>query len=179
MKKIIFLLACFIFFTSCDNFTKSQPKKVFAVIGLNSNTVNGNFKRLFKEAQEQAKAGHLYIYEEGKTKTTNSFQVYFKSRYSNFFDSYIEKVNALNVEKEDQKMVDNALKMFNRADKIYSEDFLPIAKMMDEGRPNEEIDAAITQLTETKGAELEGLRENVLEYAISYAEKHNIEVKIF
>lgn len=69
-------------------------------------------------------------------------------------------------------MVDAALKMFHCANEVYSKDLLPIAKMMDEGKPDEEIDAAIIQLIDMKGVELEDLRADVLDLAIPYTEKH-------
>lgn len=49
---------------------------------------------------------------------------------------------------------------------------------MDEGKPDEEIDAAIIQLIDIKGVELEHMRAVVSDLAISYAEKHGIELKL-
>ena len=177
MKPLIALLSIAILFTSCSQLTESRPEKIFTTIGLNSNTVNGDFVRIFKEIKGQGEAGRLHIIEGKEYKTTDSYQVYFKNRYSNFFDNYIENVKKLKVGKEDQKMIDKALEMFTKANEVYAKDFLPIAKMIDEKKPDAEIDAAILQLTETKGKMLENLRADVLDLSIPYAEKHGIEVK--
>ena len=177
MKHFFYLFLFSVILSSCSQLTESRPEKVFTTIGLNSNTVNGDFVRLFKEIRGQGKAGRLHIVEGKEYKTTDSYEVYFKNRFSNFFDNYIENVKKLKVGKEDQKMVDKALEMFTKANEVYAKDFLPIAKMIDEKKPDAEIDAAILQLTETKGKMLENLRADVLDLSIPYAEKHGIEVK--
>lgn len=177
MKHLIYLFAMLFCLTGCDQFMKSSPEKVFDAVGLNSNTVNGDFVIIFKEIKGQGDARRLHLIVGKEYKTTNSYQEYFKNRYSNFFDNYIDNLKKLRVGKEDQKMVDLALEMFTKANEVYAKDLVPIGKMMDEHQPPENIDKAIEDLTMTKGVALEDMRAGVLDLAMPYAKKHGIEVK--
>lgn len=179
MKRFVYLLPLLLLFSSCDKILAPRPETVFGAVGLNSNTVNGDFERIFKEIRGQGEAGRLFIYENGKTKTTKSYVTYFKSRYSDFFGEYIKKVEKLRPTDETRPMINLSLKMFKRANEVYATDLIPIAKMIDEHQPETEIDDAILTLTQTKGVELEDMRGKVLDLAVPYAKKHVIEVKYY
>ncbi|PXY39604.1 hypothetical protein DMB65_16365 [Flavobacterium cheongpyeongense] len=62
-----------------------------------------------------------------------------------------KKIKKIKVEKEAKPIITVTLDLFQDADEIQKTDFLIIAKMIDEGKSEEEIDIASRKLDDTKG----------------------------
>ncbi|WP_437922122.1 hypothetical protein [Sphingobacterium sp. LRF_L2] len=177
MKKTVRYLLLFLCITSVSCLKlETNPEKIFTTIGLNGNKIPSNFKRAFDEIRGQKKIGNLKAYSETEKKyVAATAQECIASNYQNIFEEDIKKIKALSADEESQPIIDNGLAMFQYADEIYKNEYPIIAKMIDEGIPDEEIDAAIAQLEATKGAELERLRIRTMDLLLPYADKNGVE----
>lgn len=179
--KRAFVISLFLMFvgamSSCAMFGDS-PDKVFQTIALNSNKIPRDFQRHFKEIRQQRAADNLVVYDQ-ETKATRkaSASEFVEYHYARMFEQDIEKVSALKDTEEVKPIKEAALEMFRYADAIYKTDFPKIAKMLDDGASDAEIDAAVEELESTKGVELHALYERVMKDVIPYADKHGVEYK--
>lgn len=157
---------------------QDSPNKVFQTIALNGNKIPRDFHRAFKEIQGQKAHGNLKVIEPGTNERKDVGAVeYVGYYYSQMFESDIEKVTALKDSEEVKPIKEAALKMFRFADEIYKNDYPKIAKMIDDGQSQADIEAALDELEATKGVELHTLYEDVMGLVIPYADKHGVEYK--
>lgn len=180
MKKITRYLLLFLGFStffSCNS-PQTNADKIFATIGLNSNKVPSSFQQSFNEILNHKKIGNLKVFSESKKEyVPASAQEFIAYRYKNIFDEDIRKVKELPADEESQPIIDAGLRMFQYAEEIYKDDYPKIARMIDEGASDEEINAVVTQLDATKGIELDRLRAKAMELLLPYADKHGVEYK--
>lgn len=177
-KSTIYLLFCLLsILTSCDLMYES-PDKIFQTIGLNGNKIPHGFQRHFNEIRKRKANGILEIVgEDNKTMKQVTCVEYMEFAYNQTFNSDIEKIKNLKPTNEAKPIIAAGLKTFEYADEIYKKDFPIIAKMIDEGKSDKEIDAAIAKLDETKGVELDRLYTEMMDLLIPYAKKHGVEYK--
>lgn len=179
INAVFLVLAAFLFF-ACNNILGDRPEKVFDVTTLNANLVSSKFTRLFNELKAQKSNNSLLIPDEsGKYRNANSYKEYVEKQFHNQFTQYIDRVKALKPTDETKPLIDYSIDMFTYANEIYNTDFISIAEMLDAGKPDEEVNNAITELETTKGLELDKKREVVVTAGLAYAEKHGIEVKTY
>lgn len=163
--------------TSCGLGDKSYPEQVFEKVALNGNKIPAGFKRHFNEIRAQLKAGNLKIVTaNNKVKNVNASE-YVENHYIHMFDKDIEALNQLKPDDETGQILKDGLEMFQYAQEIYRTDFPRIAKMIDEGMSNLEIDAAIEELDMTKGVTLDQKFNKVYDQIIPYANKHGVAYK--
>jgi|SRR5690554_12776 len=164
--------------TSC-NLTGANPQKIFNKIGLNGNKIPRSFKQHFKEIRGQIANGSLTVVtKDNEVKRGVTATDYIEIMYVNMFENDIKGIKELASDSESQPIIDAGLEMFQYADEIYKNDFLRIAKMIDEGKPDEEIDAAIEELDYTKGLELDEKYNKVMDLLLPYADKNGVKYKI-
>lgn len=179
MKKttlFILVIATVATIISC-NFSGTSPKTVFETIGLNGNKIPRNFYRAFDEIRGQKNNGTLIIVTpEGETKNVSA-EEYVKTYYTKMYDDDIKKVKELSADEETQPIIEAGLEMFLYADEIYKTDYIRIAKMIDEGKSDEEINLEIEKLEATKGVELDKKYNKTMDLLIPYADKHGVEYK--
>lgn len=166
---------------SCNNILGDRPEKVFDVTTLNANLVSSKFMRLFNELRAQKRNNSLRIPDEnGKDyRNAHSYKEYVQKQFHNQFTQYIDRVKALKANDETKPLIGFSINMFTYANEIYNTDFIHIAEMLDAGKPEVEVNAAIEELETTKGLELDKKREVVVTAGLAYAEKHGIEVKTY
>lgn len=181
MKKILLYVFLFIYgasVISCDN-KGVDPEKIFTKIGFNGNKIPRSFKSHFKEIRTHISKGTLTIVtKENKVKEGVTATEYVENTYPNMFEEDIKEIKNLASDEESKPIIDAGLKMFLYADEIYKNDFVRIAKMIDDKKTNEEIDAAIEELDATKGLELDKKYETVMKLLLPYADKNKVEYKI-
>lgn len=180
MKKIVlFLIASFVFSiaNSCKGLD-DNPEKVFNTIVAGTNKVPGDFKKHFNEIRNQLKAGSLIIVtKENKTKNVTALE-FVNYNYLTMFNKEVEGIKKLPKNEETQPIINASLDVIGESQKIYSEDFTKIAKMIDNNLPDEMIDEAIAKLNETKGVPLDEKYEKVYNLLVNYAKKHNVKYDI-
>lgn len=180
MKNYIIYLgiALCLLVASCGVGEKSYPEEVFEKVGLNGNKIPDGFKRHFTEIRGHLKAGSLVIVtQEKEVKKTNATE-YVESHYIHMFDDDIKALKELKSDDETKPIIEAALDMFYYADEIYKTDFPRIAKMIDEGKSDAEIDIAIAELDETKDAIMDAKYNKVHDMIMPYADKHHVPYKI-
>ena len=181
MKKILLYLLLFASISSmisCNNMGVN-PEKIFSKIGLNGNKIPRSFKSHFNEIRVHIANGTLTIVTpKNEVKKGVTATEYMLNHYPNMFDEDIKSIKELATDEESKPIVDAGLEMFLYADEIYKKDFLRIAKMIDEGKPDEEIDAAIESLDNTKGLELDKKYNKAMDLLLPYADKNGVEYKV-
>lgn len=172
-----YLLLFVVFLSSCNIFQDS-PDRIFNLIALNANKIPSSFQRHFKEIRQHKANGSLQVpAKDNKSYRPATCTEYVDYAYSKTFDKDIEDVKKIRTTDETKPIVERALVMFKYADTIYKKDFPVIAKMIDEGKSDEEIDQALYNLDDTKGVELDKMYESTMELVLPFAKKHGVEYK--
>ena len=178
LKTIFLTVISFMAFHSC-NLLGDNPQKVFNLTALNANKVPRDFERSFKEVRGQKETYGLKIPVPGSnTERKNaSCQEYFAFYYGTMFDKDIQRIKELKKDKETTPIIAAALDLFEYNAQIYKKDFLVIAKMMDENKPQAEIDQAIIALQDAKMLILDEKADKLMAVALPYADKHGVKYK--
>jgi len=179
-RKFIFFLTGLFFLVlgSCGIGEKSYPEQVFERVALNGNKIPNGFKRHFNEIRAQLKAGSLTIVTQKNEVKKVGAVAYVENHYVRMFDADIKSLKELESKAETAQILTLALDMFTYVDQIYKVDFPRIAKMIDEGKPDVEIDAAIAELDSNKGGIIDEKFNAVHDLIIPYADKHGVEYKM-
>lgn len=181
MKKYIVYMVLFMTCLgqiSCDpNGIDSQ--KTFDVLGLSLNKIPYEFKSHFNEIRGQIKNGSLtYVAPDNTVKKGVTAVAFVENHYPNMLKKDIEAIKNLSVDDETRLMQAATLDVFNYTQKVYETDMLSIAKMIDEGKSDAEIDAAIQELQVTKGKIIDEKFNKAHDLIFPYADKHGIEYEI-
>lgn len=177
-KLILFFCMPIIAFIYSCHFMESRPQEVFATIGLNANKISRSFERDFVEIRQHKENGNIKIpAEDKKSMRPASCVEYVKYAFGMTLKGDIEKINKLRVNEETRPIINAALDMFRYADEIYEKDYPAIAKLIDEGKSDAEIDAAATQLELTKGPALDKKYNTTMDLLLPYAQKHGVKYK--
>lgn len=181
MKKLLifsFAIICAFSVVSC-NMSGANPQKIFDKIGLNGNKMPRSFDRHFKEIRAQMTNNSLTIVtKDNEVKKGVTATEYIETMYINMFEADIQGIKDLASDAESQPIIDAGLAMFQYADEIYKNDFPRIAKMIDDGVSDEEIDAAIGELDNTKGVELDNKYAKTMDLLLPYADKNGVKYKV-
>ena len=179
-SKIHYILLILFSFTiiSCDP-NGMNPEKTFEVCGLSLNKIPYKFSQHFKEIRAQHKNGSLtYVTQNNEVKKGVSAVEYVENMYPNMFKKEIEALNQLVVDDETRPMQKASLDVFKYSEEVYKTDMLPIAKMIDDGKSDQEIDAAIEELQNTKGKIIDEKFNKAHDLIFPYADKHKIKYEI-
>ncbi len=173
--KIISFFILLISIFSC-NLINDTPDQVFHIIGLSANKIPSSFQRIFREFREHKANGTLKLpSEDGKTMKRASCEEVVKFAYANIFKQDIKRIKDLHPTKDAEPIVKAGIELFEYADEIQTRDFLMIAKMIDQGKSDEEIDIAVKHLDDTKGAELDQRFGKVMDLLLPYADANGVE----
>lgn len=166
------------FLFSCQLFGDS-PDKVFQTIGLNANKINGSFSRDFKELRQHKAGGSMQVpAADNKTLRPATCVEYVNYVYAQKLDRDVERIGKLTVTDETKPIINAALDLFRYADEVYKNDYPALARMIDEGKTDVEIDAAVEKLDSTKGAALDQKYKTTMDLLLPYADKHGVKYKV-
>ncbi len=181
MKKhcFFYLFLAFAFLlTSCGLGEKSYPEQVFDKVAVAANKVPNGFKVHFREIRGQLKAGSLVIVTpENEVKNVNATE-YVTNHYVTMFEKDIQAIKEMKTDDETKPIFAATLDLFQYVDNIYKTDMLRIAKMIDDGQPNEDIDAAIEELEANKSKLIDERFNKVYDLIMPYADKHGVDYKL-
>lgn len=173
-KSFLFLIVL-ITGISCK-LTNDSPDQIFNTIGLNANKIPSSFERVFKEFRQHKANGTLQLpTEDGKSMKKATCVEVVKFAYANTFKEDIRRIKNLNSTEEAEPIIKAGIELFEYADQIQNKDFMMIARMIDEGKSDEEIDAAAKELDETKGMKLEEKYTKVMDLLLPYADANGVE----
>ncbi|HEY1195764.1 hypothetical protein [Flavobacterium sp.] len=168
-------LILMMFVTSCS-FIKDSPDDIFNTVGLNTNKIPFSFERVFREIRLHKANGTLQLpAEDGKSMKKATCIEVVKFAYANTFKEDIKRIKNLNPNKDAEPIIKAGIELFEYADEIQNKDFMMIAKMIDEGKSDEEIDTAAKELDETKGIELDVRYTKVMDLLLPYADANGLE----
>ncbi|MFB9079197.1 hypothetical protein ACFFLS_04015 [Flavobacterium procerum] len=178
MKRSSVLFFVLFFCTiSCD-LVKDSPDTIFQLIGLNSNKIPPSYERVFKELRQQKESKSLNVpSEDGKSMKKANCVEFVKYFYGLTFKEDLKKIKKLNPDDDAKEIVKAGIELFEYADEIQSKDFPVIAKMIDDGKSDEEVDAAAKHLDDTKGIELDKKHQKMMDLLLPYADKNGVEYK--
>ena len=156
-----------------------NPQKTFDVLGLSLNKIPYQFSQHFNEIRGQIKNGNLtYVAPDNSVKKGVTAVSFIENLYLNMLKKDIEAIKNLKVNEETKPMQAATLDVFMYTQEIYETDMLRIAKMIDEGKSDAKIDAAIDDLQNTKGKIMDQKFNKAYNLVFSYADTHGIEYKI-
>ncbi|KAF2508286.1 hypothetical protein [Flavobacterium foetidum] len=180
MRISNFLVFILFFCTVSCNLVNDSPERIFQLIGLNANKIPSNYERVFKELRLQKENGSLNVpTEDGKSMKKANCVEFVKYFYGATFKEDLKKIKKLNPDKNAEEIVKAGLDLFEYADQIQTKDFPIIAKMIDDGKSAEDIDAAARNLDNTKGIEIDKKHQKVMDLLLPYADKNGVEYKRF
>lgn len=155
-----------------------DPEETFDVIGLSLNKIPYKFSRHFKEIRAQLKNGSLtFVDKNNEVRKGVTAVEYVQNHYPDMFKKEIENLKNLRVNEETKPMQESALDLFNYTQEVYRTDMLRIAKMIDEGKSDAEIDTAIEELQNTKGDIIDQKFNKTHDMIFPYADKNGIKYK--
>ncbi len=172
-SKHIFVLLV-ICFQACNLHT---PENYFGRTTLNTNRYHNLGARDFAEMKSSKKANMLYgSFDEGEFKTTDSYETHIRGMKMTFLDEDIKKIKELKVTSETEDLIKTSLEVFELVQSIYENDYIKIAKLMDDKASSEDLDAAMKKL-ERSVNQYYVKREALLGIAIPYAKQNKIDVR--
>ena len=170
MKKISLLFISCVLLFSC----KPSADEYFGQAALNCNT----FARFGSYEIKEFLAGPPQKYNaDKKAMESSSFQEYFKDRCLNNAVENYDKVKSLPITDETRSMITASLALYEFCVSKYQTDYMQIAKMKDDNRPQPEIDAALQKFDDTNLQEFAKKYDGAWSEGIVYAKAHGIEVK--
>ncbi|MDO5616344.1 MAG: hypothetical protein Q4G16_09150 [Cruoricaptor ignavus] len=172
--KNLFAALAMLLLVSCNT---DNPENYFDKTTLVTNQTvpfDGNF---INKMQQDKNLGRLQIIENNEVKNTESAVEYLQKYIIPEMQKSIDKVEALKVTDDTKGMIESSLDLLKYAKTVKETDYVNIAKMMDEGKPQAEIDATANAILEKTTPVIEEKYNKLLEHALPYAEKNGIEVK--
>ncbi|MDR2146618.1 MAG: hypothetical protein LBE91_09200 [Tannerella sp.] len=174
-KTKLFLASLLLIFVGSCDFTGERPGKIFNTIALNANKIPRSFEYQFRDMMIRKEDNSLIVVDPQTNEMKKASCVeYVAFHYAIMFNSDLDNIKKLKATDETQPIIDAGLELFTFADEIYKNDFPRIAKMIDEGMPEEEIKAAVEELDNTKGIELDEKYGEMMDLMIPYADKHGV-----
>lgn len=119
----------------------------------------------------------MIVTQEKEVKKVKAAE-YVANHYIHMFDDDIKALIALKSDDETKPIIESALEMFRYVDEIYKTDFPRIAKTIDDGKSDEQIDAIIAELDESKDPIMDAKYNKVHDMIMPYADKHDVQYKI-
>jgi len=155
-----------------------DPEETFIVVGLSLNKIPYKFSKHFYEIRAQHKNGSLtFVDKNNEVRKGVTAVEYVQNQYPDMLKKEIESIKNLHVNEETKPMQESALDLFYYTQEVYRTDMLHIAKMIDEGRSETEIDAAIEELQNTKGKIIDQKFNKTHDMIFPYADKNGIKYK--
>ncbi|QNL51667.1 hypothetical protein H8S90_08880 [Olivibacter sp. SDN3] len=171
MKKIacnMFIGLCIgVMLQACNTTT---PEKYISVTALNSNLVSSAYRPMFLEELMERK---------GKDQLAGTTAVdYVRDRALRPVEESMEKVKQLKETDDTQALIAAALDLMAYGKEIFESDYIAIAQLIDEGKPEEEIDAAITEMYAKTENGMAQRFDELDELALAYAQEHDVPFEV-
>ena len=173
IKIVILVLVAFII-QSCE--INNTPENYFDRAVLNTNLVvnigSTDLNSMVLQKENKSLMGSV----DGKFIAQESAELYITSWQIVDIENKIKSIEELKPTEETKEMIDRSLKLFNFVLERYKTEYVAIAKLLDNGAPKSEIEAAITDFDAKYITKFEELHNSVLEVGIPYAEANGIQV---
>lgn len=160
--KTFAALAGIIFLQACSN----TPLQTFARAVLNANAFIGKYNINYLEGMKST-------YKERKSHTHNSAEEYLKADLV-FLNESLEKVKKLDKTGDAKEMIEASEDFMEHSMKLFNNDYLNLAKMIDAKKPGAEVDAAINKIFDENEPAMKAKYERLTALAKTYAKKYDI-----
>ncbi len=169
MKGIYYTAVCILLMAAHQACNQVSPEKYIAVTALNSNLVSTAYRPMFFTE---------LIALKGDGRLTGSAKEYVMERAVKPVQKAIGKVNGLRKTDDAKELIATAKEVMEYGQQIFETDYLAIAQLIDTGKPEEEIHAAIAKMYEDTEETLFQKFDKLDQLAIAYAKKHNISFSV-
>lgn len=168
LKLISFVIIALL--CGCSN---TSPGEYVNKAALNSNLITAYYTpKFFGEIQELKAQNRLVVFREKTPKPTTA-EKYLKN-YLPDLSKNISDIKTLKKTSETKEMLEASLDYFEQADKIFKNDYLRIAKMIDANKPQPEVEAETHKIFEANNDEMMKKYDRLWATAEAYAAKNNI-----
>jgi len=174
-KQIALITLAAVLFVSCK--LGNTPEEYIGCTTLNTNLLRDFGARDFNRMQSDKNANQLLVPDGNQYVPAKSFVEYNEKMTIADADEHLKKIEDLKVTDETKDLISNSEDLFTTAKKIYETDYVTICKMMDEGKPQPEIDTAIAQLERKYDPILQQKFQVLDAVAFPYAAKHGIQLE--
>ncbi|RAV28691.1 hypothetical protein [Sinomicrobium soli] len=174
LNKIILFLA---FATAISSCTGPSPRKVVAQTWLNVNLVTAHYSpKFFTELRERKANNNITVYKDNAV-TKGTAVEYVTQNVIGPLDEALKKVERLPVENDTKALIQASLEVFRYSREVFENDYLAIARSIDEKQPEDAIETAVDELFAKHDGAIQTRLDRLDSYAIPYAEKHNIPIQ--
>ena len=174
MKKLTFLFSI-VFTLVLASCSAPSPKEYFTKTALNSNLVTAYYTpKFFDDVLEQKAKNRLTVFKE-KSSIPATVEEYFKDRIPDLSQN-ISEIKSLKKTDDTKELLEASTAYFEQADKIFKNDYPKIAKMIDENKPQLEIQTAINKIFADNDSKMFEYENRLHKAAATYAKKHNLPV---
>lgn len=181
--KLFFIALFALSLQACEKIT---PENYFDRTTLNTNSLEWQPAGIYREMisrkfPPEGIEPSLNVWDETSKKTVpaKSYVEYFEQNTVADIKNNLEKVKALEPNDDTTKaMIEHSTALFEGFYTLYSTDGKAIAQMMDDGKSNQEINAAISELKQKLQA-LEPEYKKLIDIAVPYARNHGMKVSGF
>lgn len=176
MKNYFLLITLLLLGTSCN---LTSPQKYIEVAVLNTNTATSQYRPIFFKLLHESKTKNAIIVFKDDKKINNATAVqYVEEKISNITNN-MAKVKKLKSTKETADLLNASLELQTYIKEVMSSDYISIANMIDESKPEQDITIATQKMFEKHDAAVNEKMQKMNTLALSYAKKHNIDLRLY
>ncbi len=173
----LFLLFAFAIFQSCISL--DTPQDYFDRTTLSTNAISDLGKKDFEDMKRLKEQNAMRIVVNDESKSTEKYEEYVKTGMLFRIGRYVERINDLKPTEETEDLIKASLEVFNFVKSKYENEYIEIAKMMDNGESEDKINKKIEQFEKTNLPVFYEKMEKLTAIAIPYAESNGINVKFY
>lgn len=176
IAKTIMLLTVVISIFSCNGVS---PDKLVAQTWLNVNNITSHYSpNFFRNLQEMKSKDNITVIRNNEVVKGTAVEYVNQYVITPLVEAQ-KKVEKLPVKEDTEEIITASLAVYQYGKTVFENEYLTIATMMDEGKPEAEIYAAIENLYIVHDPVMEKKLDRLDELVFPYAKKHNIQIKTF
>ena len=174
--KTIMLLTVVISLFSCN---RVSPDKVVAQTWLNVNNITSHYSpKFFRNLQEMKSKGNITVFRNDEVVKGTAVEYVNQYVITPVVEAQI-KVEKLPAKEDTKEIIAASLEVYKYGKAVFENEYLTIATMMDEEKPEAEIYTAIENLYIVHDPVMQKKLDRLDELVLPYAKKHKIQIKTY
>ena len=174
--KTLVLLTVAISLLSCDGVS---PDKVVAQTWLNVNNITSHYSpNFFRNLQEMKSKDNITVVRNNELVKGTAVE-YVKQYVITPVVEAQKKVQQLPAKEDTKEIITASLEVYKYGRAVFENEYIAIATMMDEGKPEDEIYTAIEKLYIVHDPVMQKKLDSLDELIFPYAKKHKIRLKTY
>lgn len=172
--KTLVLIAVVLSLFSCN---RVSPDKVVAQTWLNVNKITSHYSpNFFRLLQEMKSKGTINIVKNNEVVKGTAVE-YINQIIIPSVDESLKKVEKLPVKEDTKEIINASLEVYKYGKAIFENEYLVIAAMIDEGKPEAKINNTIENLFAVHNPIMQKKLDRLDALVFPYAKKHNLPFK--